>query len=165
VYLAENVHTKELVVIKSIRKDFIIEANLIDNLKTESTIMNKSRYPFIINMLDVFNEDLRVYFLMPYYQCGDLLNQLQIRKRFTEEEVRFIAAQIVLALGYIHKNMILYRDLKPMNILVKENGYIVLADFGISASIKDNLALKDTFIGTYSYMCKKSVTSLFLFST
>jgi hypothetical protein len=53
-------------------------------------------------------------------------------KRFSEEQARFLIAQIALALGHLHKNNILYRDLKPENVLFNEDGYLKLADFGLA---------------------------------
>ena len=53
-------------------------------------------------------------------------------KRFSEEQARFFIAQIVLAIGHLHKKNILYRDLKPENVLFNEDGYLLLADFGLA---------------------------------
>jgi len=63
---------------------------------------------------------------------GSLFNHLNKHKRFTEREVMFYAAEIVLALEYLHDKGVLYRDLKPENILVGIDGHIKLADFGLS---------------------------------
>lgn len=65
---------------------------------------------------------------------GSLFYHLNKHKRFTEREVMFYAAEIVLALEYLHSNHILYRDLKPENILLSRSGHIKLADFGLSKS-------------------------------
>ena len=65
---------------------------------------------------------------------GSLFYHLNRNKRFTEREVMFYAAEIVLALEYLHGKSILYRDLKPENILVSRTGHIKLADFGLSKS-------------------------------
>jgi len=53
-------------------------------------------------------------------------------KRFSEDRTRFYAAQIAIALGYLHSSKIYYRDLKPENILLGLDGYIMLADFGLA---------------------------------
>ena len=63
---------------------------------------------------------------------GSLFYHLNKHKRFTESEVRFFAAEIVLAIDYLHSKKILYRDLKPENILISRDGHIKLADFGLS---------------------------------
>ena len=77
---------------------------------------------------------------------------LETLQRFSEERVRFITAQLVLALGYLHtKESVVYRDLKLENILMRENGYIVLLDFGISKQI-DKRERTYSVKGTPEYM-------------
>ena len=58
------------------------------------------------------------------------------QKRFSEDKTRFYAAQIALALGYLHESNIIYRDLKPENIILNDDGYIMLADFGLAKIIQ-----------------------------
>ena len=55
-----------------------------------------------------------------------------MKNRFNEERARFYVTQVILAVGYLHADHILYRDLKPENVLINEDGYICLADFGLS---------------------------------
>jgi serine/threonine protein kinase len=69
---------------------------------------------------------------MNFVRGGDLFGHLSKVQIFTEEEVRFIVAQLSLALGYLHSHHIVYRDLKLENILLNDDGYISLVDFGIS---------------------------------
>jgi serine/threonine protein kinase len=57
---------------------------------------------------------------------------LEKKRRFTESEILFYAAEIVLALGYLHQNGIIYRDLKPENILIGQDGHLKLTDFGLA---------------------------------
>ena len=86
---------------------------------------------------------------MDYIRGGELYSYIREERRFNEERVKFYAAQIALALGYLHKSRILYRDLKPENILLDENGYIKLADFGLAKmAIESN-----SFCGTPEYLC------------
>ena len=67
---------------------------------------------------------------------GSLFYHLNKHKRFLEQEVRFFAAEIILALEYLHSKKILYRDLKPENVLISRDGHIKLADFGLSKRFK-----------------------------
>ncbi len=80
----------------------------------------------------VFQNEFRIYFIMDFIKGGELFRHLNRMKRFSEEEARFLITQIALALGHLHKNNILYRDLKPENVLFNEDGYLKLADFGLA---------------------------------
>jgi serine/threonine protein kinase len=80
----------------------------------------------------VFQNELRIYFFLKYVNGGNIYDNLYKVQRFTEEQVKFISAQIVLALGYLHNNQIVHRDLKPENVLMDSNGYVCLADFGLA---------------------------------
>jgi serine/threonine protein kinase len=79
-------------------------------------------------------------------------------RRFSEYKAKFYAAQIALALGYLHESNIIYRDLKPENILFDRNGYIKLADFGL-AKITDPLGPNDpnSFCGTPEYLSPEMI--------
>lgn len=76
---------------------------------------------------------------------------LKKRKRFTEFEVKFFSAQIVLGLQFLHTQQIIYQDLKPENILLDSNGYVKLADFGAAKYVYQTKDYK-TFIGTADYI-------------
>ena len=76
--------------------------------------------------------------MLPFYQGGDLYTHLKKESRLKEERVKFIAEQLILALGYIHEKDFVYRDLKPENILLDSNGYICLTDLGFSKSLPNN---------------------------
>jgi serum/glucocorticoid-regulated kinase 2 len=121
---------------KSIRKDIVIEHDSIENLHLEKLILLQVNHPFIISMEFVFIKSLRIYFIMDFIRGGELFKHLSESKRFTEDRTKFYAAQVALALGYLHKARIIYRDMKPENILLNHDGYILLADFGL-AKIND----------------------------
>lgn len=83
---------------------------------------------------------------------GELFFHLKRAVKFNEQQAKFYAAEIILALEYLHSRNIVYRDLKPENVLLDMNGHIKLTDFGLS---KPNLGPEDftvTLCGTYDYM-------------
>lgn len=86
----------------------------------------------------VFQNDLRIYFFLKYVPGGNIYDNLYTVQRFPEATVKFIGAQIVLALGYLHANNIVHRDLKPENVLMDGKGYICLADFGLAKFLTEN---------------------------
>lgn len=72
---------------------------------------------------------------MPFVRGGELYKVFQTRKRFPEIVVKFYAAQIVMAIGYLHQQGIAHRDLKLENILIDGDGYLKIIDFGLAKII------------------------------
>lgn len=137
---------------KSIRKDVVIDAEQLDNLRLEKHIMLCVEHPFIISMEFVFQKDVRIYFLMDFIQGGELYRYLAVKKRLPEEEAKFYASQVAIAIGYLHESKVMYRDLKPENILINSDGYIKLGDFGLAKMLGEEIA--NSFCGTPEYLCK-----------
>lgn len=136
---------------KRINKDILIEKGQILNTKTEKDILFQAKNPFILTMDYVFQNDHRIYFFLEYVRGGNIFDHLCIHRRFSEEQVKFLSAQILVALGYLHANKIVHRDLKPENVLVDETGYIKLADFGLAKFLQQDQAAK-SFCGTAEYL-------------
>lgn len=145
VYLPTN---GKFYALKSMRKDVIQERNSIENINLERLIMLQVDDPFIVSMHYVFQRTNRIYFVMDYVEGGELFQYMRSQRRFQQTHVAFYAAQIALALGYLHKNNIMYRDLKPENILVSKDGYLRLSDFGLAKQAKKS----NTFCGTPEYI-------------
>lgn len=136
VYLVKKITDGKIYAMKSIRKDVMIENDQIESAKMEKQILLQNQYPFLVKMSYVFQTDQKVYFVMNFIRGGELFTHLNNEKRFTEDKARFYAIQIMLSLGYLHKQDIIYRDIKPENILMGEDGYLFLADFGLAKTVK-----------------------------
>jgi serine/threonine protein kinase len=90
--------------------------------------------------------------LLDYAPGGNMTRTLQKEKRFTEDRARFYLAEILLALEDLHKRDIIYRDLKPDNIVFDEDGHAMITDFGLS---KVGISLNDqakSFCGSPAYL-------------
>lgn len=86
---------------------------------------------------------------------GELFFHL-CQQKFTEERARFYAAEILLALNCLHTNGVIYRDLKPENVLLDSEGHIRLTDFGLSKHLTTQ-KVTDTFCGTPEYLAPEVI--------
>ena len=137
VYLTKLTETGKLYAIKTMRKDILIDTEQIDATKLERDILLKCNHPFLAGMDFVFQTDLRLYFVMPFIKGGELYTHFLKNKRFPEEVVKFYATQIIIAIGHLHEKEIAHRDLKLENILIEEDGYLKIIDFGLAKILKD----------------------------
>ena len=151
VYLAEKRENGEEFAIKTISKLDIIKRDFSDNLKTEIEILHRLKHPFIVTIKHTFEFPLYICLAMPFVSGGDLWNHIRHRKRFSESEVKFFACQILDALCYLHNEFVIYRDLKPENVLLDYEGNIKLADFGISKVIGQE-ELAQSYVGAHEYL-------------
>ena len=136
---------------KMMRKDQIISEELQDNILLEKNILMEAQCEFILSLSFFFQTKERIYYITPFLPGGDLYRKLKSDKFFNEDLVRFYSAQIAIAIQYLHDIGIAYRDLKLENILLDENGYIKLCDFG--ASIKLHGTEKNfNFAGSPEYV-------------
>lgn len=99
----------------------------------------------------IFQNNLRLYFVMPFVSGGELFKIVQSKGRLSEKLIAFYSCQIALAMGYLHERKIAHRDIKLDNILVENDGYIKIIDFGLSKTIGPNSVAKTT-CGTSDYM-------------
>jgi len=152
VFLVRNKHSNQLYAMKRIRKDILIEKGQVQNTKNEKDILLNIEHPFLLGMDFVFENELRLYFFLDYVKGGNLFESLFTVKRFSEDIVKFFAAQLVLGLGCLHEKKIVHRDLKPENILLEESGYIKLADFGLAKFLLDIKQSTYSFCGTAEYL-------------
>ena len=98
--------------------------------------MAKMNHRLVCQMKGVAQDDRNLYILMDYLQHGELLNVLKKVGRMNSQMVRFYAGQIVLAFEYMHGKDLIYRDLKPENVLVQDSGYVKITDFGFVKRLK-----------------------------
>ncbi|KAK8825224.1 RPS6 protein kinase [Blastocystis sp. ATCC 50177/Nand II] len=143
----------EIYAMKVLNKAVIKKKNQIEHTKTERNILGKIDHPFIVGMKYAFQTKDKLYFVLDYCPGGELFYHLGKARKFSEERSRFYAAEITLALEHLHKMGIVYRDLKPENVLLTEEGHVRLTDFGLS---KEGISQADkgaqSFCGTPEYL-------------
>ncbi|XP_074601761.1 ribosomal protein S6 kinase II isoform X2 [Brevipalpus obovatus] len=124
--------------------------------KMERDILAEVNHPFIVKLNYAFQTEGKLYLVLDYLHGGDLFTRLNREVMFTEEDVKFYLAELVLALDHLHNLGVIYRDLKPENILLDSSGHIKLTDFGLS---KESLHGNKTysFCGTVEYMAPEII--------
>ena len=132
VYLAKFKNNSQLYAMKILDKKTIISYNQEEHTKAERDLMVKVDCPFIVDIKFAFQDKQNLYLLTEFMQGGELFFHLYREKRFTNEKARFYAIEIILAIEFLHQKKMMYRDLKPENVLIDKKGHIKITDFGLS---------------------------------
>eukprot|EP01126_Amoeba_proteus_P060993 TRINITY_DN813_c0_g2_i2.p1 TRINITY_DN813_c0_g2~~TRINITY_DN813_c0_g2_i2.p1 ORF type:complete len:303 (+),score=58.06 TRINITY_DN813_c0_g2_i2:450-1358(+) len=149
--------TNNIYAMKVMRKENIIAKNQVTHTKDEKSVLQKIKHPFIVNLHYAFQTPEKLYMILDYVNGGELFFHLKKSGRFSENRVRLYAAEISSALIHLHSNGIVYRDLKPENLLLDAQGHIVITDFGLSKEIKSEHGTH-TFCGTPEYLAPEVLT-------
>jgi len=158
----DGIKADQLFAMKVLDKEVITQKGQVAHTKSERDILHEINHPYVVAMHFAFQTERKLYMITDYYPGGNLFAHVQRARRtggFEEMRARFYAAELCLALDFLHQNGIVYRDLKLENILMDMEGHIVLTDFGLS---KDNVAditenSLQTFCGTVEYMAPELV--------
>ena len=128
----------------------IIDKKSIESILGEKRILSELHHPFIVNMIYSFQDFDYLYLVMELLSGGNLRYHISLKKRFHENQIKFIIGCIMIGLKYIHGQNILHRDIKPENLVFDQNGYLRITDFGIAKHYVINNK-KDTS-GTVGYL-------------
>ena len=119
-YLQPSLSPKPLhFALKMLKKSEIIRLKQVEHIKAEKSILSRICHPFIVNLFAHYQDERYLYMLMEYVIGGELFSQLRKVGRFSNDTARFYAAEIVLALQYLHSKDIVYRDLKVRTTYAK----------------------------------------------
>eukprot|EP01103_Thecamoeba_quadrilineata_P016824 TRINITY_DN574_c0_g1_i2.p2 TRINITY_DN574_c0_g1~~TRINITY_DN574_c0_g1_i2.p2 ORF type:complete len:232 (+),score=61.63 TRINITY_DN574_c0_g1_i2:21-716(+) len=122
VLLVTKKDSGDVYAMKVLRKEFLISTNNVEYSFTERNVLRKIRHPFVVTLQYAFQTSGKLYLVMDFLNGGQLFYHLRKQAMFSEEHVKFYAAEIILALEYLHKLHIVHRDLKPENILLDSDG-------------------------------------------
>ncbi|XP_065665835.1 cGMP-dependent protein kinase 1 [Hydra vulgaris] len=137
--------------LKSLSKHYVVETKQQEHVFNEKKILMSLDSQFVIKLYKTFKDDRYVYLLLEVCLGGELWTILRDRDYFEEAACRFYVACVVEAFEYIHKRGIIYRDLKPENLLMDSQGYIKIVDFGFAKKIPSGTKTW-TFCGTPEYV-------------
>ncbi|XP_066143796.1 cAMP-dependent protein kinase catalytic subunit alpha-like isoform X2 [Euwallacea fornicatus] len=141
---------------KVIDKIRIIKMKQVEHTLYEKKILESAKFPFLISLEYSFKDNSYIYLLMPFINGGEMFTHLRRNHKFDENLSKFYAAQVLLALEFLHYCDVIYRDLKPENILVDMKGYLKIADMGFCKIVKGRTW---TLCGTPEYIAPEIILS------
>jgi len=149
--------TGKIFAMKILKKQQLIARKQVAHTQTERKVLETIDHPYIVSLRYAFQTPDKLYMILDYFTGGELFHHLKNSGRFDEERAKFYAAEITLALECLHKHTIVYRDLKPENVLLDEDGNIRLTDFGLSKESVTATCLTHTFCGTPEYLAPEVI--------
>ena len=136
VLLVRHKPTSDLFALKAITKRHVLAHQELQHTLTEQAVLKRmaaeGKDPFVVKLWWSFHDREHLFLVMDFHPGGDLATQLARWGRLGRDRARFYAAEIVEGVEGLHKNGVIYRDLKPENVLIGSDGHIVLTDFGLS---------------------------------
>lgn len=154
VYLAINKKTQTNYAIKTVPRTKIFAYDIHENLILERKILLQIDHPLIYKLVKTFKDNERIYYLIEFVRGRDLFDVLRILNILTDDYSKFYAACIFLMLEHLHERNIIYRDLKPENVMVDEEGYPKMIDFGTAKVVNGRTY---TVVGTPHYMAPEVI--------
>ncbi|XP_026844637.1 cGMP-dependent protein kinase, isozyme 1 [Drosophila persimilis] len=142
--------------LKCLKKRHIVDTKQEEHIFSERTIMLSSHCPFICRLHRTFRDEKYVYMLLEACMGGEIWTMLRDRGSFEDNAAQFIIGCVLQAFEYLHARGIIYRDLKPENLMLDERGYVKLVDFGFAKHIGTS-AKTWTFCGTPEYVAPEII--------
>mmetsp|Transcript_28383 Transcript_28383/g.74548 ORF Transcript_28383/g.74548 Transcript_28383/m.74548 type:complete len:355 (+) Transcript_28383:21-1085(+) len=156
VMLVMNSHTKECCALKILEKAKVVRLKQVEHTLSEKHILDAIDFPFIVSLVASFKDNCNLYMAMEFVVGGEMFSALRKARKFSESQSRFYGAQIVLALEYLQNLNIIYRDLKPENLLFDVRGYLRITDFGFAKVVEGRTW---TLCGTPEYLAPEIILS------
>uniref|UniRef100_A0A8C6L8J1 Protein kinase C n=1 Tax=Nothobranchius furzeri TaxID=105023 RepID=A0A8C6L8J1_NOTFU len=145
--------TEQAYAMKVVKKELVHDDEDIDWVQTEKHVFEQaSMNPFLVGLHSCFQTESRLFLVIEYVNGGDLMFHMQRQRKLPEDHARFYAAEICIALNFLHEKGIIYRDLKLDNVLLDHEGHVKLTDYGMC---KEGIRPGDTtstFCGTPNYI-------------
>ncbi|PLB47824.1 camp-dependent protein kinase catalytic subunit PkaC1 [Aspergillus steynii IBT 23096] len=156
VHLVQSKHNHRFYAIKVLKKAQVVKMKQIEHTNDERRMLNRVRHPFLVTLWGTWQDSRNLYMVMDFVEGGELFSLLRKSQRFPNPVAKFYAAEVTLALEYLHSQQIIYRDLKPENLLLDRHGHLKITDFGFAKEVPD---ITWTLCGTPDYLAPEVVSS------
>jgi len=156
VRLARHKTSHKYFALKILKKQEILRMKQVDHILQEASILSEIHHPFIVNMLRAYMDEHKLYLLLEYIVGGELFSHLRKAGKFPTDVAKFYCAEVMLAFEYLHSKDIVYRDLKPENLLLESGGHIKITDFGFAKKVPERTF---TLCGTPEYLAPEIIQS------
>lgn len=123
--------------LKGVSKAQVAQLGQQEHIMSEKNVMTRFDSDFLIRLWATFKDRDALYFLLEPCLGGELFTVLRARTSFNEKTAKFYAACVVQAFEYMHSMNVVYRDLKPENLLLDADGYLKVTDFGFAKVVTD----------------------------
>ncbi|KAK4152833.1 hypothetical protein C8A00DRAFT_44176 [Chaetomidium leptoderma] len=156
VHLVQSQHNHRFYAIKVLKKAQVVKMKQIEHTNDERKMLGEVKHPFLITLWGTFQDPRNLYMVMDFVEGGELFSLLRRSGRFPNPVAKFYAAEVTLALEYLHSRNIIYRDLKPENLLLDRHGHLKITDFGFAKRVPDKTW---TLCGTPDYLAPEVVSN------
>ncbi|KAI1151375.1 Pkinase-domain-containing protein [Nemania diffusa] len=156
VHLVQSKHNQRFYAVKVLKKAQVVKMKQVEHTNDERRMLGEVKHPFLITLWGTFQDARNLYMVMDFVEGGELFSLLRKSGRFPNPVAKFYAAEVTLALEYLHSRNIIYRDLKPENLLLDRHGHLKITDFGFAKRVPDKTW---TLCGTPDYLAPEVVSN------
>ncbi|GAP87539.1 putative cAMP-dependent protein kinase catalytic subunit [Rosellinia necatrix] len=156
VHLVQSKHNQRFYAVKVLKKAQVVKMKQVEHTNDERRMLGEVKHPFLITLWGTFQDARNLYMVMDFVEGGELFSLLRKSGRFPNPVAKFYAAEVTLALEYLHSRDIIYRDLKPENLLLDRHGHLKITDFGFAKRVPDKTW---TLCGTPDYLAPEVVSN------
>ncbi|KAK1980654.1 kinase-like domain-containing protein [Colletotrichum cereale] len=156
VHLVQSKHNQRFYAVKVLKKAQVVKMKQVEHTNDERKMLGEVKHPFLITLWGTFQDSKNLYMVMDFVEGGELFSLLRKSGRFPNPVAKFYAAEVTLALEYMHSRNIIYRDLKPENLLLDRHGHLKITDFGFAKRVPDKTW---TLCGTPDYLAPEVVSN------
>ncbi|KAL7508588.1 hypothetical protein ACHAXN_005677, partial [Cyclotella atomus] len=152
--------TQQHFAVKILRKTEVIRHKQVEHILSEkeilTTISKDNPHPFIVNLATTFQDECCLYMIIELVIGGEFFSHLRNAVKFNSSTAQFYASHIALIFEHLHSRNVIYRDLKPENLLLDQDGYLKITDFGFAKIVSYKTY---TLCGTPEYIAPEVLLS------